>query len=530
MYWDYAGCEKYASGNPAKPLIQCEYAHAMGNSLGGFKEYWDLTRKYPSFQGGFIWDFVDQAQRIKRNGVWIYAYGGDFNPYDAHDFNFCNNGLINPDRLPNPHMDEAGYWQQPVWTTDEGIAEGRIGVFNEYFFRSLSNYRMHWNITCDGIEIKSGTVDDLDIGPQQRAEFALLSATADLPAGGELFLNVEYRLETAEPLLPAGFRIARQQLPIRGYRFPEAGLANRTLDRHTTAGTVAVKENDRNFLIVEGENFHVDFSRRNGLITRYEAGGMSFLADGAALAPNFWRAPTDNDFGANLQVKNAVWRNPAMKLVSLGNEMRDGMAVVTASYDLTDVSGRLTIEYTLNNTGEIAVRQTLDAASGGNVPDMLRFGMRMAMPGDFDRVNYYGRGPIENYADRKLSQAVGLYRQSVDEQFYPYDRPQETGTKSDIRWWHQCDMGGRGLRITSPEAFSASALHYSQESLDEGLEKKHAHPAEVPKDSRVWLCIDKAQYGLGCINSWGAHTLPENRLPYGNYSFEFTISPAAMLF
>ncbi len=531
MYWDYTRCEKFAAEDPAKPLIQCEYAHAMGNSMGGFKEYWDLTRKYPHYQGGFIWDFVDQSIRIKRNGVWIYAYGGDFNPYDAHDFNFCNNGILSPDRNLNPHAHEVAYWHQPVWTTDEGIAEGRIGVFNEYFFRSLSNYMMRWSIVCDGREIKSGTIQDLDIGPQQRAEFALLSATEDLPAEGELFLNVEYVLKNAEPMLPAGFRIAYQQLPIRGYEFPKAALSNRMTDRHTPAGTVVVKDNDKNWLTVGSDNFSMDFSRSDGFIAKYRVGGTDYLAPGAQLLPNFWRAPTDNDFGAQLQKKNAVWRNPALALTSLDHKMQDGMAVVTALYDFKDLAGKLEIIYTVNNAGEINVRQVLDAADGAKAPDMLRFGMRMAMPGDFDRIDYYGRGPVENYVDRKLSQNVGLYRQTVDEQFYPYDRPQETGTKSDLRWWHQCDVGGSGLKFTSPEPFSASALHYSQEALDEGLEKHHGHSNEVPKDnSRVWLCIDKAQYGLGCIQSWGALPLPEYRLPYGDYSFEFTVSPATMLY
>ena len=530
MYWDYARCEEYAKSNPAKPLIQCEYAHAMGNSMGGFREYWELVRKYPSYQGGFIWDFVDQSIRIKRNGVWIYAYGGDFNPYDAHDWNFCNNGLISPDRVPNPHMDEVGYWQQPVWTIDEGIAEGRIGVFNEYFFRDLSNYRLSWNVTCDGAVVKSGTIENLPVAPQGDGSFTLPYSLAELPARGELFLNVEYRLKEAEQVLPAGFRIARQQLPIRGYDFTAPALANRMTDRHTSAGTVTVKDNDRNWLIVSSGNFSIDFRKADGFIAKYTVGGTDYLAPGAVLQPNFWRAPTDNDFGANLQKKNAVWRNPVLELASLDNEIRDGMAVVTARYDFRDFPGRLEIVYTINNAGEMAVRQTLHAAADAGAPDMLRFGMRMAMPEDFDRIDYYGRGPIENYADRKLSQSIGLYRQSVDGQFYSYDRPQETGTKSDLRWWHQCDMGGRGLKLTSPEPFSASALHYSQESLDEGLVKQQGHSAEVPRDSRVWVCIDKAQYGLGSINSWGALPLPEYRLPYGNYTFEFTISPVTTLY
>ncbi len=539
MYWDYRGCEQYASNNPSKPLIQCEYAHAMGNSMGGFGEYWQLIRKYPHFQGGFIWDFVDQSQRIKRNGEWIYAYGGDFNPYDASDQNFCNNGLISPDRKPNPHTEEVGYWHQSVWTTDKGIAQGRVEVYNEYFFRDLSNVRMEWTVVCDGREILGG-VENLNVGPQQTQQFTLPFDTAKLPAQGELFLNVEYRLKGAEPMLPAGFRIAHQQFSLRQYNFAAATkFENRSIDRHTSAGKVSIKNNDGNYLIVESENFRIDFRRRSGLITKYSVGGIDYIAPGTELKPNFWRAPTDNDFGANVQRRNAVWRNPTMRLTSFEHEMSDGMAVIKAAFELAEPANtKLEIIYTVNNAGEISIRQTLDADEEGQaaaersarVPDMLRFGMRMVMPEDFDYIDYYGRGPVENYSDRKDSQFIDLWHQTVDEQFYAYDRPQETGTKSDLRWWRQRDMGGRGLRFSSPSAFSASALHYSQEALDEGLSKRNMHPADLEKDTRVWVCIDGAQSGLACVNSWGARPLPQYMLPYADRSFEFTISPETKLY
>ena len=527
MYMDYRRAEEYAKNSPAKPLIQCEYAHAMGNSMGGFGKYWDLIRREPHYQGGFIWDFVDQAQRVQRaDGSWIYAYGGDWNPYDAHDFNFCNNGLFSPDRRPNPHTKEVGYYHQSIWTTFEN---GRLGVFNEFFFRDLSNVRLVWTVLCDGREILSGS-EPLRVGPQKTQQFTLPIA-GKLPEIGELMLNVEYRLVNAEPMLSAGFAIARQQFTLREYDFAAGApaLANRSFDRHTTAGTVVVKDNDRNYLVVSSENFRIDFRRRDGMITLYRVAGTDYLALGTELQPNFWRAPTDNDFGANLQRKNTVWRDPNLKLISLSSEMQNGLAVVRAVYDLTEAGGKFEIAYTINNIGEIAVHQTLDATEGAEVPDMLRFGMRMVMPADFDRVDYYGRGPVENYSDRKDSQFIGLWHQTVDEQFYPYDRPQETGTKSDLRWWIQRNRGGQGLKFSSPAPFLASALHYSQESLDEGFEKHNMHPEDLTKDSRVWFCIDGAQYGLGCINSWGQLPLSEYRLPYADRSFEFTISPETTL-
>jgi beta-galactosidase len=530
MYWDLAQCEKYASANPSKPLIQCEYAHAMGNSMGGFGDYWNLIRRLPHYQGGFIWDFVDQSQRVYRpDGTWIYAYGGDFNPYDAHDFNFCNNGVFAPDRQPNPHAEEVRYHHQSVWTRDQGASEGRVDVFNEYFFRDLSNVRMEWSVMCNGHAVMNGT-ETLNAGPQQTQRLTLPFEVRTLPAKGELMLNIEYRLAKAEPMLPAGFAIARQQIMLRGHDFGAAGapLENRVVDRFTPTGTVTVRDNVRNYLVVGSDNFRVDFRRRDGFITLYRVGEVNHIAPGTALQPNFWRAPTDNDFGANLQRKSAVWRDPGLELTALTYQMTNGMAVVNATYKLARTGGELQIAYTINNVGEIAVRQTLTAA--GEAPDMPRFGMRMVMPERFDRIDYYGRGPIENYSDRKDSQFIGLWHQSVDEQFFPYDRPQETGTKSDIRWWRQVDVSGRGLRFFSPSALSMSALHYPQEALDEGLEKHNAHPADLEKDSRVWLCIDAAQSGLGCIDSWGALPMEPYRLPYVDREVEFTISPDTALY
>jgi beta-galactosidase len=531
MYMSYENCEKYAASNPDKPLIQCEYAHAMGNSMGGFAEYWELIRKYTSYQGGFIWDFVDQSQRkTGKNGVMVYGYGGDWNSYDASDFNFCDNGLIGPDRTLNPHMLEVKYVQQSIWAGDADVKNGKISVHNEYLFRDLSNYYMEWKVSCDGRQVVGGVVSDIAAAPGATATIQLPYARTDMPAGGELLLDVCFKLKSPEPMIPAGYVTAYRQLVIRDHASPELAIAPRTADRNTAPGEVALRENDRNFLIVEGNGVHIDFNRRSGFMTRYEVGPVKYMQEGSSLRPNFWRAPTDNDFGAGLQQKNRVWDNPEMKLVSIEGKMQDGLAVIAANYDMPGIPARLNMLYTINNAGQVLVSQEMIAAADAKVPDMMRFGLRLQMPSRFDRINYYGRGPWENYADRKSSTPIGIYSQSVDEQFNQYIRPQETGTKSDVRWWHQSDLAGHGLKVTSAEPFSASALHYSQESLDEGLVKRQGHSQEVAPQERVFLCIDKAQSGLGCVNSWGALPLPEYRLPYGNYTFEVLISPERVLF
>ena len=504
MYWGYERCEKYLAENPAKPLIQCEYAHAMGNSMGGFREYWELIRREPKYQGGFIWDFVDQSLHKKgRNGVTVYGYGGDWNPYDPSDQNFCDNGLIGPDRIPNPHMEEVRYYYQSIWTSWAGDAGNTVEVLNENFFRGLENYDLHWEVLCDGTPLRRGVVDGLKAAPQQRVRITLPYDPATLPAG-----------HTA----------ARAQLPIREYVFtaPAAKSA-------AEGESLFVADNHKDFLIVAGNGLRLDFSRKTGFITRYEVRGLDFLADGSTLRPNFWRAPTDNDFGAGLQHKMAVWKQPEMKLKTLTHAEADGIVTVKAGYEMPGVQATLEIEYAVDNTGAVTIAQSLHATPGAEVPDMFRFGMRFEMPEAFDRLQYYGRGPGENYADRKSSAFVGLYRQSVDEQFHPYIRPQETGTKSDLRWWHLADIGGRGLTVTSDAPFSASALHYPQESLDEGPAKRQGHSPEVEKQKNVSVCLDKVQYGLACVNSWGALPLPEYRIPYADYTFRLKIAPATRL-
>lgn len=525
MYLGYERSEKYAQGDANKPLIQCEYAHAMGNSQGGFKEYWDLTRKYPKYQGGFIWDFVDQSIRWKnKDGVEIYGYGGDFNPYDASDQNFCDNGLISPDRVPNPHMYEVGFYHQSIWTTPANLQTGEVNVYNENFFRDLSAYYMQWELLGNGEVIQTGIINNLTVAPQQTAPVKLGYDLNQIGRYNEVLLNVAYKLKKAETLLPAGYTVAKNQLPIKEYTAPKMMLTNR-VSTNVEVIPARVVDNDQHYLIVEGDNFRMDFKRRDGFLCRYEANGMKLLNEGGKLAPNFWRAPTDNDMGANLQRKYIVWKKPEMKLTSLNHEMIDNMVSVKAEYDMPAVSAKLSLTYVINNKGEMKVTQKMTAGSGAEVSDLFRFGMQMQMPKEYDVINYYGRGPIENYSDRNDVTDIGRYTQSVADQFYPYIRPQETGTKSDIRWWRQLTKGGYGLQFVAEAPFSASALNYTIESLDDGWEKHQRHSSEVIPVEYTNLCIDKVQMGLGCVNSWGALPLPQYRLPYGDYEFTFMIIP-----
>lgn len=525
MYYGYKDCEKYAQSNPSKPLIQCEYAHAMGNSQGGFKEYWDLVRQYPAFQGGFIWDFVDQSFRKQgKNGALIYAYGGDYNRYDASDNNFCDNGLISPDRVPHPHMYEVGYFYQNIWTTAVDLQKGEVDVYNENFFRDLSDYYMEWQLLVNGQPEQMGLVTDLSVNPQQKVTLKLDYIIRPEYSDKELLLNVCYKLKRSEQLLPAGWIVAKAQLTIMDYKAPILVLENRTL-KNTVIPIPTIKENDAHYLLVKGTQFEVEFDKRTGYLCRYRVNESDLIAEGGALTPNFWRAPTDNDFGASLQRKFAAWKNPGLQLLTLTSTINMEQVTVLVEYNMEKVSAKLHLIYVIDKVGNIKVTQKMFVNREAKVSPMFRFGMQLQLPKGFDMIEYYGRGPIENYADRNCCTDLGIYKQCVDEQFHPYIRPQENGNKTDIRWWQQFNNSGNGLKFIADAPFSASALHYTIASLDDGWDKSQRHSSEVEKTDLVNFCIDKRQMGLACENSWGAMPLEKYQLPYQNYEFSFIMAP-----
>ena len=533
MYYSHDGCDKYSKDDKfTRPLIQCEYNHTMGNSSGGLKEYWDMVRKYPKFQGGYIWDFVDQAlhrnpvkpMSVKDNLTYAqynkikYTYGGDYNDYDPSDNNFNCNGVIGPDRQLNPHAYEVAYEYQNIWAEAVDLQAGKISVYNEHFFRNLANYQLVWTLLQDGKAVQNGTVDKLDVAPQQKT---VVTLPYQIPAEGEVLLNIEFRLKKAEPLMEAGQMVAYRQLEVRTANAAAAVVAEGKLKVENKKKETEIK--------VLNDFIDIEFDKATGLLKEYEVNGVDLLGEGGTLKPNFWRAVTDNDMGAQLQKKFRVWRAPALNLQTItASKVKVGKnvnAVVKAVYDMPDVKAALTITYTIAPDGTMGVEQTMDATEGEKVSDMFRFGMLMQLPFQMDNSTFYGRGPIENYIDRKGSQNVGIYTQTAEEQFFPYIRPQETGTKSDIRWWQQTDKSGKGFRITSGNLFSASALHYSIDDLDDGEEKEQRHSYEVPQSKYTELCIDKEQFGVGGENSWGAWPLPQHRLGYADKTFSFVISP-----
>ena len=525
MYMIQWHCEGYAKDNrKQKPLIQCEYNHVMGNSGGGLKEYWDLVRKYPKFQGGFIWDFVDQALHGKdKQGRDIYTYGGDYNKYDPSDNNFNCNGLVSPDRVPNPHMYETGYEYQNIWTEPVDITQGKLRIRNEYFFRDLSNYVMDWTLLCDGRVIRSGQVEQISCAPQGTVEVTLPLGNCD--GAGEYLLNVDYKLKNAEPLMQKGQTVAYQQLTVK-----PGTLALQ--DATAKLPSLKVKDSKRDTLLsVTNDAVNIQFNKVSGFMVRYTVADRQLLGEGGVLRPNFWRALTDNDMGGQFQKDNKVWKNPTLNLVTFHAEKvkkPQPCVVVTAVYDMPDVKAQLTLTYHISGDGRIKVAEQLKTDKDAKQPDMARFGMVMQLPYEMERSAYYGRGPIENYGDRKLSQRIGIYNQTADEQFYPYIRPQENGLKSDVRWWNQTTAQGKGMRIEAVEPFSVSALHYAIEDLDEPKPAKgQRHSTQVPKSKYTNLCIDGAHTGVGGANSWSnwGLALPKYRVPYQDRTFTFQFVP-----
>ena len=524
MYYGYDNCSRYCENEiEQKPLILCEYAHSIGNSQGGLKKYWDLIRKYSKFQGGFIWDFVDQSPRwVGKKGKTIYAYGGDFNRFDASDKNGCNDGLVSSDRKLHPHAYEVKYFYQDIWTTAGNLKDGEINVFNENFFRDLSAYCMEWEILRDGEIIRSGRMEQLSVMPREKSTLKL--NLDGIEREGELLLNVRYKLKQREGLLPAGYIIAYDQLELAPYKFLFMELVNEK-EGNSAITVPEINNENKNCLTVRGESFEVIFDKVSGYISHYQFGSVSMIKEGEALTPNFWRAPTDKDFGAKLQQKYAVWKEPEMNLVSLQHEKNDGFITVRAIYNMEKVSAQLYLTYVINNRGAIKVTQKMVVDKTAKNPNMFRFGMQLVMPKSFEYISYYGRGPFENYADRKSGACLGIYHQSVTEQFYGYVRPQESGTKTDVRWWKLMDMAGDGLQFIAETPFSASALHYGISSLDDGWEKRQSHSGELVEEDITNFCIDKKQMGIGCIDSWGALPEAQYMIPYDNYEFSFMIEP-----
>lgn len=529
MYIGYEESESYCKSNGTKPYIQCEYAHAMGNSEGGFKEYWDLIRKYPKYQGGYIWDFVDQGLRDKSpiTGKEIFTYGGDYGRYPASDYNFNCNGIIAPNRRLNPHAYEIQYVLQNVWIKDFDAENGSFNVYNENFFKNIDDLSLTATLFANGVKLTTVAIPDTKgIAPQatklvksEALKSAIEKAEAE-HATEEITINFAFASDGSQPLVDKGQVMARQQIVLNGYEFDK-------VDAPANTGSKIEVEETNSYVKVSAERMSVTIGKKTGMIDYLDVDGEPMLKFRESMTPEFWRAPTDNDYGASLQKKMRVWKNPQMNLKSFDKSESKDSVVLTANFEMPEVKAELMLRYRINAAGEVAVTEKMTTDKEAKVADLFRYGMQLQMPASFSKLEYYGRGPEENYIDRHSSSFIGKYEANVKDEYYSYVRPQESGNHTDIRYFSIFNPAtGKGITFEGYAPMECSAIPYLVEDLDAGIEKEHAwgqHSGDLVEKGLVQLHIQQRQFGLGCIDSWGSSPMEKYRMHYQDRCFSFVI-------
>lgn len=529
MYIGYEESENYCKSNGTKPYIQCEYAHAMGNSEGGFKEYWDLIRKYPKYQGGYIWDFVDQGLRDKSpvTGKEIFTYGGDYGRYPASDYNFNCNGIIAPNRRLNPHAYEIQYVLQNVWIKDFDAENGSFNVYNENFFKNIDDLSLTATLFANGVKLTTVAIPDTKgIAPQatklvksEALKSAIEKAEAE-HATEEITINFAFASDGSQPLVDKGQVMARQQIVLNGYEFDK-------VDAPANTGSKIEVEETNSYVKVSAERMSVTIGKKTGMIDYLDVDGEPMLKFRESMTPEFWRAPTDNDYGASLQKKMRVWKNPQMNLKSFDKSESKDSVVLTANFEMPEVKAELMLRYRINAAGEVTVTEKMTTDKEAKVADLFRYGMQLQMPASFSKLEYYGRGPEENYIDRHSSSFIGKYEANVKDEYYPYVRPQESGNHTDIRHFSIFNpTTGKGITFEGYAPMECSAIPYLVEDLDAGIEKEHAwgqHSGDLVEKGLVQLHIQQRQFGLGCIDSWGSSPMEKYRMHYQDRCFSFVI-------
>ena len=529
MYIGYEESESYCKSNGTKPYIQCEYAHAMGNSEGGFKEYWDLIRKYPKYQGGYIWDFVDQGLRDKSpiTGKEIFTYGGDYGRYPASDYNFNCNGIIAPNRRLNPHAYEIQYVLQNVWIKDFDAENGSFNVYNENFFKNIDDLSLTATLFANGVKLTTVAIPDTKgIAPQatklvksEALKSAIEKAEAE-HATEEITINFAFASDGSQPLVDKGQVMARQQIVLNGYEFDK-------VDAPANTDSKIEVEETNSYVKVSAERMSVTIGKKTGMIDYLDVDGEPMLKFRESMTPEFWRAPTDNDYGASLQKKMRVWKNPQMNLKSFDKSESKDSVVLTANFEMPEVKAELMLRYRINAAGEVTVTEKMTTDKEAKVADLFRYGMQLQMPASFSKLEYYGRGPEENYIDRHSSAFIGKYEANVKDEYYPYVRPQESGNHTDIRYFSIFNpTTGKGITFEGYAPMECSAIPYLVEDLDAGIEKEHAwgqHSGDLVEKGLVQLHIQQRQFGLGCIDSWGSSPMEKYRMHYQDRCFSFVI-------
>lgn len=510
---DYASRE-----NPGRPYIMCEYAHAMGNSTGNFQEYFDIIRTSPQMQGGFIWDWVDQGLLTKdENGKPYWAYGGDFGASGyPNDENFCINGLVLPDRTPHPGLMEVKKVYQDIRFAPLNVASGEFEVQNHFMYRNLKDYTFRWELLKNGNPVASG---DIDIAlPAGKSKGVKIKGfpVIDINDGNEYHLSVYAFTRAGDDIIPAGHEVAREQFAI---------AVHDSFDLPDATGSQSKMTTEHGNWIFKCDNgIKIEFDSRNGELRGYSVNGHNLIA--GVPTPSFWRAPTDNDRGSGDHIRLNAWRCAAenKKVTEVTHSSNAPFQTVTARYRLADVDADYTLIYTIFPDGTLGITSRLHCSE--DTPELMRFGMQIPMPRHFDNLTWYGRGPWENYSDRNTSSFIGIWSGNVNDMFFPYIFPQETGNHTDVRWATLTDKSGAGIMVTGMQPLNVSALDVTAADLDPGMRKQQMHTSDVRHSrSNVWLNVDLAQRGLAGDNSWGAQPHAPYRLNAGDYTYSFLVSP-----
>ncbi|PLX01868.1 MAG: beta-galactosidase, partial [Marinilabiliales bacterium] len=517
MYAGIRYIENYAKSKPYRPLILCEYAHSMGNSTGNLQDYWDVIEKYPELQGGFIWDWVDQGLlKTDEKGNPYWAYGGDYGPDTIpSDGNFCLNGIVNPNRTLHPAMHEVKKVYQNIGINAVDKEDLKFQLINKFFFTNLDKYEIRWEIIGNGKTISKGTLDKIDLKPQDTIDFKLNTADYNTMPGVEYFINFGIYTLNDEPLLGKNFQIAKEQISLGFTPYINTGKVNRPDDLEIS------QSNGK--LVVETERIKLVFDTLTGFMESFHLNGKEIIDD--KVKPDFWRAPTDNDFGNGMDKRQAIWRTDGKnaELISLDWEITESYKVkIISEFLLPESRSFLNLEYIVWGNSKVDVSMSFKPGIKG-LENFPRFGLKFVLE-DSPLIEYYGRGPHENYSDRKTSAFVGHYKGEVKNQYFPYIRPQENGYKTDCRWLILGDEN-QGILFTSKIPFGFSALNIPDYQIDQITKLNHKHTNDINPDNKTYLHLDMAQMGVGGDNSWGARPHEQYRIPVKEYEFSFSILP-----
>ena len=535
MYPSIERLVKYAESNPSRPAIMIEYAHAMGNSVGNLKDYWQAIDKYDVLQGGFIWDWVDQSlEYTNDDGVKYWAYGKDFHPDLPSDGNFLNNGLMNPNREPHPHAFEVKKVYQAIRFSVNDLEAGKFAIENRFDFIDINKYQLTWAIEADGEAYANGIMALPSIKPTETAIVDI-----DLPIlpsndNKEYFITLNAVLTQPESLLEAGHAIAYEQFELANNRKNKNLMAKNSALRSEQAFT---QQSSSSNIIFKSDKAEIVFDQKSGWLTQYTINNTALLS--TPLTANFWRPPTDNDLGNGMQKWAKVWQDAAknLSLTALDVKPIDSGYMVQSHYKSAAFKGSYVVSYQINSQGQIHVNSQLTIADGQKLPNIPRLGMQLTMPGNFQRFSWFGRGPHETYADRKTSGEISLYSYLVKDQIHHYARPQENANRTDVRWLALKNAEDTGLIIIGDKPLSASAWPYKQSDIDflDGKDGSASasglvpvttkHGAEVPIRDLVTVNIDYKQMGVGGDTSWGRLVHAQYTIPAKSYQYGFTLSP-----